>query len=122
MCNIKNTNRPVVIDVPVRREYAFTLRKTNIKRGPPTMDDYHAHLNKLQTKGLIMRQHVVEQKGGLHLHGVVSIPEGFNFKTLMIRGWHFHIVEIYDPEGWQRYLAKEQLHDVIIQKLRDQFP
>lgn len=109
---LEDTERlPVVVVSPKLRPYAYTLRKT---KNPEctTKGHYVNHIAKLSRKGLTFQDNNFEVKAGLHMHGVVLIPDAFNMKTLKIRGWHFFLREIFDPLGWQKYIIKEQLAQV----------
>lgn len=99
---------PVVVVSPKLRPYAYTLRKTKNPESN-TKGHYVNHIAKLSRKGLTFQDNNFEMKAGLHMHGVVQIPDGFNMKTLKIRGWHLFLREIFDPQGWQKYIIKEQL-------------
>lgn len=111
---------PVIVISPKLRPYAFTLRKT---KNPEvnTKGHYVNHIAKLSRKGLTFKENIFEVKGGLHMHGVVLIPDAFNMKTLKIRGWHLFLKEIFDPVGWQRYMLKEQVEETPDEDTRQAF-
>lgn len=90
--------------------YAFTLRKTSTKKGQPTQQDYQVHIDNLclTTKSL-KKEVVFERTGGLHMHGVLEIPKTVNMYKFRVRGWKMHLEEIWDFDGWKRYMAKEQI-------------
>lgn len=107
----------LVVTKPLRRNYAFTLRKTkldDISLGPAMSDpmhyaiDYKMHIQKLCSKGPELKDMEFETTSGLHCHGIFIIPEGFNMKLLRVRGWHLMIEEIYDEDGWIRYIRKDK--------------
>lgn len=99
---------PVVAEVVGVRQYALTLKRTKHKKSPFEEGDYLIHLSKLMTRGLRMRSYYFENTAGLHLHGIVELPDGYNFKLLRVRGWHCYLREIYDEQGWMDYIQKEQ--------------
>lgn len=107
----------LVVSRPLRRNYAFTLRKTKLddtSLGEAQSDamhyaiDYKMHVQKLCSKGPELKELEFETTAGLHCHGIFIIPEGFNFKLLRVRGWHLQIEEIYDELGWIRYIRKDK--------------
>jgi len=90
--------------------FAFTLRKTNLKKGQPTQNDYHLHLNKMiSSTNSILDRFVFEQTGGLHMHGILQVPKDRNMIKFRVRGWKMHMVEIYSRDGWIQYMQKERL-------------
>jgi len=95
------------------RSYAMTLRRTLLTKGSPDRTDYINHLSKLSAHGMYLHTYEFEEAEGLHLHGVVSLPEGFNMKRLRYRGWHLHLEEIFDSQGWKTYIEKEKFKDYI---------
>jgi len=90
--------------------WAFTLRKTTTKRGVPTEEDYHNHLAKIsRSTTCFVREYVFEQTKGLHMHGVLEMHRTVNMKYFRVRGWKLHLERIWNLDGWQRYIMKEQL-------------
>jgi len=90
--------------------WAFTLRKTTIKKGLPTEDDYYDHLERMHdTTNCIIKENVFEHTGGLHMHGVLQIPDATNMKLFRTRGWKLHLEKIWDYDGWRNYFMKEQI-------------
>jgi len=49
-----------------------------------------------------------DSHGKWHVHGILSLPKKFFRKKLMTHGYHIKLVEIYNLEGWQSYLKKDQ--------------
>lgn len=45
----------------------------------------------------------------LHYHGVMIIKKGFYRKRLECQGYHLKLEEIYDMDGWFRYITKDQI-------------
>lgn len=90
--------------------YAFTLRKTSTKKGQPTQEDYQVHIDTLcLTTKSYKKEVVFERTGGLHMHGILEVPKRCFMNKFRIRGWKMHLEEIYDYDGWKRYMAKEQV-------------
>lgn len=54
-----------------------------------------------------------DSKGRLHYHGVMSVPRSLYRKRLSMSGFHFKLVELYDAEGWDVYIMKQQDPDLI---------
>lgn len=101
------------VDFAPSRPYAFTLRKTNLKKGVTTKD-YLDHIEKFHQKGFCeLVEYVFEKTAGLHMHGILQIPEihnSFKIFTYMfrVRGWNIKLEELYNLEGWRYYMMKEQ--------------
>lgn len=104
-----------------RTSWAFTLRKTSTKKGQPTQENYHDHIIKLIADTPVSQtKWCFERKGGLHMHGVLVIPRGYNMLKFRVRGWKIHLEEIYDLIGWHAYMAKEQLIKIHEEDLAEQ--
>lgn len=90
------------------RQYAFTLRRTNLKKGV-SQDDYQNHLKKWSDKGQCeIIDSVFEYEAGLHMHGILEIPKQINFNLFRVRGWNIKLEELYDKTGWKYYMMKSQ--------------
>lgn len=97
--------------IAFQRQYAFTLRRTNLKKGV-TQGDYLDHFERWHNVKLI--DYAFEETAGLHMHGIIEIPVGLcvnQFKQLRIRGWKLHLEELYDELGWKCYYMKDQHQD-----------
>lgn len=93
------------------QDYAFTLRKTTIKKVKPTEKTYNDHLERIFKKnGINVYDHGFENEGGLHCHGCVELKDPFikNQKKLRIRGWRLHLTPIFDMQGWISYYNKHK--------------
>lgn len=107
---MENQQASLIIERAEYRQWSFTLRRTNLKMGLPTEEVYNVHIeNRLRNTDVKLEEHVFEQTGGLHMHGILSIPKWFNMKKFRIRGWKMHLEEIWDVNGWRAYMAKEQI-------------
>lgn len=96
--------------IAYQRQYAFTLRRTNLKKGV-TQGDYLDHFSRFHNVKLI--DYVFEETSGLHMHGIIEIPVGLlmqQARQLRIRGWKLHLEELYDELGWKCYYMKDQHH------------
>jgi len=101
-------NENLTIQVANQRCYAFTLRRTNLKKGV-TKEDYLGHWKRWP--GVKLHDYIFEETAGLHMHGVVVIPvlsEKYMMKQFRIRGWNMELVEIWDEFGWKCYYMKDQ--------------
>lgn len=112
----KSTEFPIVVELPKRRQYAFTMRKTNLSKGV-CIADYVNHRSFLISRGCEFKQITYEYEKGLHSHGVVLLPEGYDHKYLNKRGWHLYLKEIYDPQGWMKYIKKEEALRIVQERL-----
>lgn len=111
-----------IIKAPAR-QYAFTLRRTNLKKGLPTEDDYFNHLEKWSRLGLcIVIDSVFESTAGLHMHGILEIPKKQNLKVFRVRGWNIKLEELYNEDGWRFYMLKDQKCREDIEEIDDDDP
>lgn len=91
------------------RQYAFTLRRTNLKQiiSPET---YFQHVEKWTNAGICtIIDSVFEQASGLHMHGIIEIPKHVPMRRFRVRGWNIKLDELYNEEGWRYYMLKDQL-------------
>jgi len=87
--------------------WGFTLRKTKDPQ-KVTQSDYKLHLfTNINCEAAKVQNHVFETKGGLHMHGIITIHRKFKKQYLRVRGWRFDLVEIYDRAGWLFYTSKQ---------------
>lgn len=89
--------------------YAFTLRKTK-NPNESSRELLTKHLCGLAHGGVFatFNNVVFEETGGLHCHGIVTIPKFTNLARFRVRGFKMHLVEIYDLQQWYQYLNKDQ--------------
>jgi len=87
------------------KSYGFTLRRTT-NPGAVDIYDYKKHLERLPWHSY--SNVVYEYKSGLHAHGVAVILRATDLKRFRFRGWHLHLVELWDPQQWDLYLNKDQ--------------
>jgi len=87
------------------KAYGFTLKRTTNPKAV-TQEDYMKHIKRLPW--WCPSNVVFEKQGGLHSHGVAYIAKGVDKKRFTFRGWHIHLVELYDPQQWDLYLNKNQ--------------
>lgn len=98
----------MIIIPAATRQYAFTLRRTNLKRGV-TEQEYINHVRNWEDKGLCtLIDHVFEKTAGLHMHGVLEISKKQDKRVFRVRGWNIYLEEIYNRQGWQYYMMKDQ--------------
>lgn len=88
--------------------WAYTV-KDNRKE----VTDYRKFFEVLKKKGcdVLTKYPEYGQTNRLHYHGVVMIPEKVHRKSLAIDGLHFHLDEIFDRAGWDKYCRKEVLSE-----------
>jgi len=90
------------------RQWAFTLRRTSRPK-QVTCDQYISHVQKFVNKlNCKLESYVFEEKGGLHMHGILDIPKTVDKKRFRVRGWHWYMEELYNYAGWRQYMLKEQ--------------
>jgi len=97
-------------------KYAFTLRKTKLVdlHEPKLLRiHYGEHLTLFEQLGCTIIDHEYEEKGGLHVHGIINIPRDFFIKRLRYRGWNLDVKVIYDEVGWLSYIRKEKLKRMV---------
>lgn len=93
------------------QDYAFTLRKTTVKKVKPTTKTYADHIDRIFRKnGMAVVDYAFEDEGGLHCHGCVELKDPYikNQKKLRIRGWRLHLTPIFDMKGWVSYYNKNK--------------
>lgn len=92
------------------KTYGFTLRRVSLSV-PITQDLYREHIQNMECTSndeVCFSEVVFELTGGLHAHGIVSVPEKYYLNKFRIRGWKLHLEEIYDKAGWLKYIKKDQ--------------
>lgn len=86
--------------------FAITIRRT-AKNKPIDEALYTAFVSYLEERlGCEFQYLSFEKEAGLHLHAVVNVPKIIPLKRFRVRGWHVHMVEIHNEEGWLRYIRK----------------
>jgi len=74
--------------------------------------DYINRINYFtSTLGVDFKKIVFEKTSGLHMHGIILIPRNLSLTRFRVRGWSIKLEEIYDVEGWLRYLYKDISQD-----------
>lgn len=94
--------------------YAFTIKDNRKVINESRQEEYDKWFDKLGRLGLELEYQVKEldSMNRLHIHGVVLIPKGFYRKRLLQGGLHIKLVELYNAQGWLKYMLKEQqYHD-----------
>lgn len=90
--------------------YGITIR-CHTKRSAEEKD-YELFIEMMKRKGVIIHCIVYESDKcttyhGVHVHGVVYIKKHFYRKGLQMVGYHIKLEEIYDWNGWMKYINKE---------------
>lgn len=87
--------------------YAITMRKTT----KPDKVNESTYINQMNYFKSYLGAHFetvrFELTGGLHMHGIVSIPKSANLVRFRVRGWSIRLEEIYDLDGWNKYINKD---------------
>lgn len=88
--------------------FAVTARKHAKKTAPVTESDYERLLAHL---GTLLQHHTFENdknKPHVHMHGILGLPKGYLRKKLTLEGYNLKIEPIYDFQGWEKYIHKDQ--------------
>lgn len=91
--------------------FAITMRKT---MNPRTVkqDDYVNQMNYFIRALRVKFDHVTyEQTAGIHMHGIIRIPTDVSLNRFRVRGWSIKLEEIYDYQGWLKYINKDLIED-----------
>lgn len=87
--------------------WAFTIKKLGGKPNSITLADYSDVLELYAKSGKI--SHSTEERdssGRLHIHGILELKKHFFIKKLCRNGFHMKFDELFDEEGWRRYINK----------------
>lgn len=109
--------------------FSLTVRKHYKKADPlPSEADFQVVMESL---GAFLQQHVFEDdkhiKGGVHMHGVLNLPNNFLRKRLLVKGFNMKMDPIFDINGWVKYMEKDKrlrlevLDELKIQEYNDQY-
>lgn len=81
-----------------------------ILKGTVNPRSYQYILKELNSRGdVIYNVYETDKKGRLHIHGVYrSDKPRLQFRTMIFKNVHSHFEEIWDDEGWYRYINKHQ--------------
>lgn len=85
--------------------YGFT-----VKDNRQDVTDYKSFFDNVKNNGckVTCSYNEYDSANRLHVHGIIQIPKGFYRKRLCLQGLHIKLEELYDPEGWIRYIRKDQ--------------
>lgn len=89
------------------RDYGFTYKY--LKKVDVTEEHYEPILKMLNKSGTIIRMvYETDSKGKLHIHGIWQ-NNGRTplFKKMCPQGYHSFFEELYDEDGWNRYIDKD---------------
>lgn len=87
------------------KAYAYTVRCNTGEKAA----SYAPFFNKLK-RMRIQVEYKVKEVGSCnveHYHGVIYLLKGFYRKKLVTPGFHLKLVEIYNKDGWIKYIHKE---------------
>lgn len=92
------------INAPVRA-YAYTIKSL----GDELDADYDPFFKKLSYFNISVEYKVKEfdKFGKSHYHGIIYLPKGFFRKRIIVKGFHLKLEELYNREGWIRYIHKD---------------
>jgi len=85
--------------------FAFTIKDNRRE-----CTDYQSTFDNWIKKGCIIhcKYPEMDSTNKLHFHGIVSIPSKVYRKALCPKGMHFLLKPIFDEDGWETYIKKEQ--------------
>lgn len=91
------------------KSWAFTIKKLGRPSDTCLLD--YANVLEQWTKNpqVKVKEAVLERdsKGKLHVHGIATIKKNFYRHKLGVHGFNMKLDEIYDEQGWERYLHKQ---------------
>jgi len=91
------------------RNYAFTFRRTTLKYN--TVETYLRQIKYFESLGCKVDNKVFEKTAGLHMHGIIRVPINLSLMRFRVRGWSIKLEELYDLDGWIKYINKDQVID-----------
>lgn len=93
---------------------AFTLRRCkDPEKATPSL--YVKHIGKLSERlGFKVEHLYFEQTNGLHCHGTFLNASPVQEKMLRTRGWNIKLKDVYDLNGWFKYITKDVAPDIQI--------
>lgn len=91
---------------------AFTYHKQCKKNYYPREDDYDVVIHQLKILGEIFyKTFEVDSKNKIHLHGVLIPRRHYPVCRYKVKGYNVRVDNIFDLEGWMKYLQKQQIYD-----------
>lgn len=89
--------------------FAYTVKTL----GTDNAGDYSPFFDKLSKFNIEVEYKISEtdKLGKLHYHGIFYLPKGFFRKRLATKGFHMKLVEIYNKQGWYKYITKDCAYD-----------
>lgn len=104
--------------------WAFTIKKLGNASVQPS--DYAEIVGRLSSFGYVdCHYYEKDSLGKFHVHGIINLRKGFFRKHLKFMGFHLKLVELYDRQGWERYIKKDQVVPIPIppikQDLKNEF-
>jgi len=102
-----NMSELVTDECAINMSWAFTFKK--LGNGYVLPKDYDQVIRVLNRYGYVdCHFYERDSSGKLHVHGIVQLRKGFMRKRLAIQGFHMHLVEIYERQGWEKYILKDE--------------
>jgi len=105
--NVESLDFEITDELAKNQSWAFTFKK--LGNGYVLPKDYDYCIQILNRYGYVdCHFYEKDSKGKLHVHGIVQLRKGFMRKRLGINGFHMHLVEIYERQGWEKYILKDE--------------
>lgn len=94
------------------RTMAFTVKYNTIDELKPEVTEghYDKFFAKLERNKIKIEYKIFEKdkKGCIHSHGIMVVKKGLYLKKLKLATYHMKFKDIYDKEGWIKYIDKDQ--------------
>lgn len=88
--------------------YAITMRKSKSPK-KVTQETYEKQMQYFRDQMQCVFSDInYELTAGLHLHALIKVPTCYPFTRFRVRGWSIKLVEIYDLDGWIKYINKDK--------------
>lgn len=91
--------------------FAYTVKILGNRGSEPTT--YQPFFDKLNKFDITIeeKEHEYDSKGKLHYHGIIHLVKGFYRKRLTTPGFSVKLEELYDKEGWIKYINKDKANE-----------
>lgn len=102
--------------------FAYTVKTLGPATVTPT--DYTPFFERLKKFSIEIEYKISEtdKSGKLHYHGILYLSKGFYRKKLCMKGFHVKLDQIYNKQGWIKYIHKEYAYPpTTVQQMNDQY-
>lgn len=91
------------------RAFAYTVKDNRGRTSDVTEQTYDPFFDQLKHYRIKCEYKVAEydKKNRLHYHGIIYLKKGFFRKKICVKGLHVKLVEIYNKDGWEKYIHKD---------------